>query len=138
MQPRPTPRQRLVRGLTYTVVGPVDVVWGTVGLGVHSARTGASAVRRRYRQGRVAPHLTAAHKTFAQELAAAREVMAGLPQALQEAQQSPRRRTHRWMVGVIAAVVAAAGGVAVVTIIRRPSRPEPSPRPPSVDVHPKP
>src|SRR5271163_2363436 len=51
---RLTPRERLARGLTYSAVGPLDVTRGVVGLGVHSAQTTASELRRRYRQGRPA------------------------------------------------------------------------------------
>jgi hypothetical protein len=134
---RLTPRQRLTRGLTYTAVGPVDVTRGVVGLGVHSAGSTASNLRRRYREGRLARELTAAQETIGQELAAAQEVVTGLPQALQQARRSQRRRGRPWVIAAAAAVVLA-GGAAAFTIVRRSSRPEPSPRPPSVDVQPKP
>ncbi len=119
---RLTPRERLSRGLTYSAVGPLDVTRGVVGLGVHSAQATASELHRRYRQGQLA-----------RELAAAQEVVTNLPQALQS-----QRRNMRPLV-IAGAVVAALGaGAAAFSIIRRSSRPEPSPRPPSVDVQPRP
>jgi hypothetical protein len=134
---RLTPRQRLARGLTYTAVGPVDVTRGVVGLGVHSAQVGASNLRRHYREGRLAQDLQTAQETLAQELAAAQDVVTGLPQALQQARRSRRRSKRPWVIAGFA-VVALAGGAAAFSIIRRSSRPEPSPRPPSVDVQPRP
>ncbi len=86
-----TPRERLTRGLTYSAVGPVDVTRGVVGLGVQSAHSTATEVRRRYREGRLARELAAAQETIGQELAAAQEVVASLPQLLQEARRNQRR-----------------------------------------------
>jgi hypothetical protein len=134
---RLTPRQRLSRGLTYTAVGPVDVTRGVVGLGVHSAQAGASNLRRRYREGRLARDLQTAQETLAQELAAAQDVVTGLPQALQQARRSRRRGKRPWVIAGVAAV-ALAGGAAAFSIVRRSSREKPSPRPPSVDVEPRP
>lgn len=134
---RLTPRQRLSRGLTYTAVGPVDVTRGVVGLSVHSAQAGASNLRRRYRQGRLARDLQTAQETLAQELAAAQDVVTGLPQALQQARRSRRRGKRPWVIAGVAAV-ALAGGAAAFSIVRRSSHEEPSPRPPSVDVEPRP
>ena len=123
---RLTPRERLARGLTYSAVGPVDVTRGAVGLGVHSAQTAASELRRRYRQGQLA-----------RELAAAQEVVTNLPQALQQARRSQRRNKRALVIaGVVVAVLA--GGAVTFSVVRRSSRPEPSPRPPSVDVQPRP
>jgi Cell wall synthesis protein CwsA len=134
---RLSPRQRLSRGLTYTAVGPVDVTRGIVGLGAHSAQAGASSLRRRYQEGRLARDLQTAQETLAQELAAAQEVVSGLPQALQQARRS-RRRGPRPLVlaGVVVAVLA--GGAAAFSIVRRSMRREPSSLPPSVDVQPRP
>lgn len=134
---RLTPRQRLTRGLTYTAVGPVDVTRGLVGLGAHSAQTGVSNLRRHYREGRLARDLQTAQETIAQELAAAQDVVTGLPQALQQARRSQRRSKRPWVIVGLAAV-GLTGGAAAFAIIRRSSRPEPSPRPPSVDVQPRP
>jgi hypothetical protein len=132
-----TPRERLTRGLTYSAVGPLDVTRGVVGLGVHSAQTTASELRRRYREGQLARDIAAAQETIAQELAAAQEVVANLPQALQQARRSQRRNKRRLVIaGVVVAVLA--GGAIAFSIVRRSSRPEPSPRPPSVDVQPRP
>jgi len=136
-QTRLTPRERLARGLAYTAVGPVDVTRGLVGLGVHSAQAGASDLRRRYREGRLAADLQSAQETVTTELAAAQEVVAGLPQALQKARRSQLRGKRPWVItGFV--VVALTGGAVAFSIIRRSSRPEPSPRPPSVDVQQRP
>jgi hypothetical protein len=128
-----TPRERLSRGLTYTAVGPVDVTRGVVGLSVHSAQAGASSLRRRYQEGRLARDIQSAQEALAHELAAAQEVVTGLPEALAQARRSQRRKPRPWVLAGAAVVVLAAGGAAF-SIIRRSSQPEPSPLPPSVDV----
>jgi Cell wall synthesis protein CwsA len=134
---RLTPRERLARGLTYSAVGPLDVTRGVVGLGVHSAQATASGLHRRYREGRLAHDIAAAHEAVAHELAAAQEVVASLPQALQQARRSQRRSKRPLLLaGVVVAVLA--GGAAAFSIVRRSSRAKPSPRPPSVDVQPLP
>ncbi|SON59792.1 Cell wall synthesis protein CwsA [Mycobacterium simulans] len=135
---RLTPRERLTRGLTYSAVGPVDVTRGVVGLGVHSAQSTASELRRRYRKGRLAREIAAAQETIAQELAAAQEVVANLPQVLQEARRSQRRSKRRPWLSAGAAIAVLAGGAVAFSIVRRSTRKEPSPLPPSVDVHPRP
>jgi hypothetical protein len=138
---RLTPRERLTRGLTYSALGPVDVTRGVVGLGVRSAQSTASGLHRRYREGQLAREIRAAQETLTQELAAAQEVVANLPQSLQDARRSQRRRGKRPLLIVGAAVVVLAGGAAAFSIVRRSVRrssPEPSPRPPSVDVQPRP
>ncbi|OOK75890.1 hypothetical protein BZL30_4039 [Mycobacterium kansasii] len=84
VETRLTPRERLTRGLTYSAVGPVDVTRGVVGLGVQSAQSTASEVRRRYREGRLAREIAAAQETLAQELAAAQEVVANLPRCFRK------------------------------------------------------
>jgi Cell wall synthesis protein CwsA len=134
---RMTPQERLKRGLTYSTVGPVDVTRGVVGLGVQSAHSTASELRRRYRSGQLAREVAAAQEVIAQELAAAQEVVSNLPQALQDAR---RKRGHSKRPLIIAGAgiaVLAAGGVAF-SIVRRSMRPEPSQLPPSVDVQPRP
>ena len=132
-----TPRQRLTRGLAYTAVGPLDVTRGVVGLGLHSAQAGASNLRRHYREGRLAEDLQTAQETLAQELAAAQDVVTGLPQAFQQARQSHRRSKRPWIIAGFV-VAALAGGALAFSIVRRSSQPEPSPRPPSVDVQQRP
>lgn len=134
---RLTPRERLTRGLTYSAVGPVDVTRGVVGLGFQGAQSTASDLRRRYQEGRLARELTAAQETIAQELAAAQEVVANLPQVLQEARKKQRRGKKPFVIAGVA-VAALAGGAVAFSIVRRSMRPEPSPRPPSVDVQPRP
>ena len=93
---RLTPGQRLSRGLKYSAVGPVDVTWGALGLGVDGAQSSAAWVGDRYRRSRVkdqlGKELAAAQETIAQELAAAQEVVSNLPQALQKARTGRRRR----------------------------------------------
>jgi Cell wall synthesis protein CwsA len=115
----------------------VDVTRGIVGLGAHSAQAGASSLRRRYQEGRLARDLQTAQETLAQELAAAQEVVSGLPEALQQARRSHRRgRRPLVLAGVAVAVLA--GGAAAFSIVRRSMRREPSSLPPSVDVQPRP
>src|SRR5271155_1541960 len=104
-QSRLTPRQRLSRGLSYTAVGPVDVTRGVVGLGVHSAQAGASSLRRRYLEGQLGRDLHRAQETLAQEVAAAQEVITGLPEALQQARRSQRRGKRPWLIAGFAVVV---------------------------------
>ena len=130
---RLTPRQRLSRGLTYTAVGPVDVTRGVIGLGAHSAQAGASSLRRRYQEGRLARDIQSAQEALVQELAAAQEVVTGLPEALAQARRSQRRQPRPWVLAG-AAVVVLAAGAAAFSIVRRSSQREPSPLPPSVDV----
>ena len=132
-----TPRQRLTRGLAYTAVGPVDITRGAVSLSLHSAYSAGGRLRELYRDSRVSKELGEAQETVARELAAAQEVVAGLPQALQEARK-PRRARSKWVVVAAVGVAALAGGAVAFSIIRRSMQPEPSPRPPSVEVAPKP
>ncbi len=137
---RLTPRQRLARGLAYSATGPVDVTRGVVGLGVQSAQSTASQLRRRYQEGRLARDIAAAQETLAQELAAAQEVVTSLPQALQDARRA-QRRSKRPFVFVGVAVAVLVGGAAAFSIVRRSVRAkpqEPQSRPPSVDVQPRP
>jgi Cell wall synthesis protein CwsA len=142
---RLTPSQRLSRGLKYSAVGPVDVTWGALGLGLNGAQSSAAWVGNRYRRGRVARQLSddlsAAQEAIAQELAAAQEVVSNLPSALLDARGGGARRSRRrrrpLLLAALGAVVLAGGAVAF-TIIRRSSQPEPSPLPPSVEVSPKP
>jgi Cell wall synthesis protein CwsA len=134
---RLTPRQRLTRGLTYTAVGPLDITLGTVALGLQGAQSAGSGLRRRYSKARVARQVGSAQETLARELTAAQGVVAGLPQALQQARK-PNRRRRRLVIFSVAGLLTLAGGAVAFTIIRRSSEPEPSPRPPSVEVTPKP
>jgi hypothetical protein len=133
---RLTPRERLSRGLASTAVGPVDVTRGLVGLGVHSAQAGASSLRRRYHEGRLAHDLHSAQEALVQELAAAQEVVTGLPEALQQARRAQRHGKRPLLIAGVAVAVLAAGAAAF-SIIRRSSRPEPSALPPSVEVDPR-
>jgi Cell wall synthesis protein CwsA len=132
---RLTPRERLGRGLTYSAVGPVDITRGTVGLGAQGARSAVRGLRHRIEKGRLAKELGAAQESIAEELAAAQQVVAALPQVYAEARQ-PKRRKLPWIIA--AGFVAVAAGAVAFSIIRRSMQPEPSPRPPSVDIEPKP
>jgi cell wall synthesis protein CwsA len=132
-------RERLTRGLKYSAVGPVDVTRGTVGLGLISARSSAAWAGHRYQKGRAARQfrkgLAAAQETLANEFGAAQEAVAAIPEAVREASHSKRRP----VVIAVAGAAVLAGGAAAFSIIRRSSkRAEPSPRPPSVEVEPKP
>lgn len=104
---RLTSGQRLARGLKYSVVGPVDLTRGTLGVGLSSAASSAS--------------------WLAQKLRAEAEAIA--------VEEPRRRRPLLWI--AIGAVVLA-GGAVTFSIVRRPTRPDPSPLPPSVEVAPKP
>jgi hypothetical protein len=133
---RLTPGQRLTRGLKYTAVGPVDVTRGTVGLSWQGAHSAASGVRQRLEKSRLAKELGDAQESIAQELAAAQEVIANLPQAIADARK-PRRRPRPLVLAAAGVAVIAVGAV-TFSIIRRSMQPEPSPRPPSVELTPKP
>lgn len=137
---RLTPAERIARGLKYSTVGPVDVTRGALGVGLNSVRACAAWVGERYRRGRIASQLredlAIAQEAIVHELAAAQEVVANIPQAFQEARQSKRRPRPLVLIGAGVAVLAI--GAVTFTIIRRSTQPEPSPRPPSVDVEPRP
>lgn len=143
---RLTPRQRLTRGLSYTAVGPVDITRGTLGLGVQGVHSAGSGLRRRYSkrvakglsaaQASVTRDLSTAQQSLTRDLSAAQEVAAGLPHAFQKRRHHRQRR--RIIIFSAAGLLTVAGGAVAFTLIRRSSAPEPSPRPPSVDVTPKP
>jgi Cell wall synthesis protein CwsA len=133
---RLTPGQRLSRGLKYSAVGPVDVTRGTVGLSWQGAHSAASGLRQRLENSRLAKELGDAQETIAAEIAAAQEVLANLPQTIADARK-PKRRPRPLVLAAAGVAVVAVGAVAF-SIIRRSMQPEPSPRPPSVEVTPKP
>lgn len=135
---RLTPRQRLARGLTYSTVGPVDVTRGAVGLSAQSVAATVGSLRRRYRKSQLRRELATAQDAIARELAAAGEVVSGLPDAIQEARASHRPGKRRWLVAAGIGTVVVAGGAVAFSVIRRSSKPEPSALPPSVHVDPKP
>ncbi|MEO8815491.1 MAG: cell wall synthesis protein CwsA [Mycobacterium sp.] len=121
-QRRLAPRQRMARGLARTATGPVDVAYGAAGVGAQTVHAGVVHLRQgcqRIQRAQAARRISAA------------EVLAGLPQVLEDAS---RGRVRRPLVFAgVAAVVLVAGGAAVL-VIRRSSRPdESSPRPPSVE-----
>lgn len=129
-EPKLTSRERLNRGLHYTAVGPVDITRGVVGISVHSAGSAADAVKRRAREAR------AVQQDVAKEAEAVKQVVADLPQLLQEARKSQHRRRRRLFVFGFLSLATVGGAIAFV-IARRSTTPEPSPLPPSVEVAPK-
>ena len=133
---RLTSRERLARGLKYSTVGPVDVTRGAVGISAHTVGSSAAWLRDRYRNGQLRDGLATAQETIANELAAASEMVSNLPQALQDVRKG--RRRPRPLVLAVAAVAVLALGAVTFSIIRRSTQPDPSPRPPSVEVSPKP
>lgn len=133
---RLTPRERLARGLKYSTVGPYDITRGAVGITAGTVGSSAAWLRDRYRSGKLREDLEAAQDVVATELAAAQEVISNLPQAFQEARHSKRR--PRPIVLVAAGVGVLAVGAVTFSIVRRSTRPEPSPLPPSVEVTPRP
>jgi Cell wall synthesis protein CwsA len=135
---RLTSRQRFTRGLTYSTVGPFDVARGAVGIGAQSVAATVGGIRRRYRSGRLRRELAAAQDTITRELAAAGEVVSGLPQALADVRATRQHRKRPWLVAAAVGTVVLAGGAVAFSVIRRSSKPEPSTLPPSVHVDPKP
>jgi hypothetical protein len=132
---RLTPRQRLSRGLRYTAVGPVDVTRGTVGLSWQGAHSAAVSLRQRLEKSRLAKEIEEAQATIVNEIAVAQEVLANLPQVIADARK-PKRRPRPLVLAAGVAVIAV--GAVAFSLIRRSAKPEPSPRPPSVEVTPKP
>jgi hypothetical protein len=137
---RLSPGQRLSRGLRYTAVGPVDVTRGTVGLSWQGAHSAVSSLRQRVEKSQLAKDLAReledAQVAIAGELAEAREALANLPQTIAEARR-PKRRPHPFVLAAAGVATIAVGAVAF-SIVRRSMQPDPSPRPPSVEVTPKP
>lgn len=88
---RLTPRERLARGLKYSTVGPYDITRGAVGITAQSVGSSAGWLRDQYRSGKLRAELETAQEVVATEIAAAQEVLANLPQALQEARRGRRR-----------------------------------------------
>lgn len=138
---RPTPGERLTRGLKYTAVGPVDITRGALGLTVNTSKATATQLRSRYRSSKLArqvrTELTAAQESIANEIAAAQDLVASLPQTITEARAPKRRFRRPLLLGAVGVATLAIGGVAF-SIIRRSMQPEPSTLPPSVDVEPRP
>ena len=131
-----TPGQRLSRGLRYTALGPVDLTRGTVGLSWQGAHSAAGGLRQRFEKSRLAKEIEEAQETIAGEIAAAQEVLANLPQIIADARK-PKRRPRPLVLAAAGVALIAVGGV-TFSIVRRSMQPEPSPRPPSVEVTPKP
>jgi Cell wall synthesis protein CwsA len=135
---RLTPGQRLSRGLRYTAVGPVDLTLGTAGLSWQGAHSAASGLRQRFEKSRLAKEIEEAQEVLAGEIAAAQEVLANLPQVIADARKPKHKHRPRPLVLATAGVALIAVGAVTFSIVRRSMQPEPSPRPPSVEVTPKP
>ncbi|MUL75948.1 cell wall synthesis protein CwsA [Mycolicibacterium sp. CBMA 226] len=110
---RPSSGARLGRGLKYTIVGPLLILRGVLGLGVGSTLGTARWVGSRCHRS----------EDSAGDLAVV--VQAGA-----------KRRRPLLIAGATVAVLAL-GGI-TFSIVRRSMQPEPSPLPPSVDVTPQP
>lgn len=111
---RPSSGARLGRGLKYTIVGPLLMLRGILGLGVGSTLGTARWVGRRcHRSTDTAGDL-----------------------ALVVESSGSKRRRPLLIAGATVAVLAL-GGI-TFSIVRRSMQPEPSPLPPSVDVTPQP
>ena len=130
-EPKLTSRERLNRGLHYTAVGPVDITRGVVGVSVHGAESAATALKRRVREARAVQH------EVAKEVDTVKQVVAELPQRLQEARKAQHRGRRRLFVFGFLGLSAVVGGAVAFSIARRSAASEPSPLPPSVDVAPK-
>lgn len=130
-EPKLTARDRLNRGLHYTAVGPVDITRGAVGVSVHGAESAASAIKRRAREARAVQH------ELTKDAEAVKQVVAELPQVLQEVRKSQHRRRRRLFVFGFLGLAVVAGGAVAFSIARRSATPEPSALPPSIDVSPK-
>jgi hypothetical protein len=113
---------------------------GTAGLSWQGAHSAASSLRQRLEKSRLAKELAKeleeAQATIAHEIAAAQEVLANLPQAIADARK-PKRRPRPLVLAAVGVALIAVGAV-TFSIVRRSMQPEPSPRPPSVEVTPKP
>ena len=111
---RPSSGARLGRGLKYTIVGPLLILRGVLGLGVGSTLGTARWVGRR------------CHRS---------DDTAGDLALVVESSGSKRRRPL--LIAGATVAVLALGGI-TFSIVRRSMQPEPSPLPPSVDVTPQP
>ena len=110
---RPSSGARLGRGLKYSIIGPLLILRGVLGLGVGSTVGTARWVGRRCHRS----------DDSAGDLAVV-------------VQSGGKRRRPLLIAGATVAVLAL-GGV-TFSIVRRSMQPEPSPLPPSVDVTPQP
>jgi hypothetical protein len=128
---RMTSGERFARGLKHSASGPVDITRGALGIGLTSAKSSAAWLGSHYRHS-----ARVAQETLATELAAGREVVANLPETLQNVRRS-RRRPRPLLLALAGAAVLGVGAV-TFSIVRRSTQPDPSLRPPSVEVTPKP
>ena len=110
---RPSSGARLGRGLKYTIVGPLLMLRGLLGLGVGSTLGTARWVGRRCHRS----------EDSAGDLALVVD-------------SGAKRRRPLLIAGATVAVLAL-GGI-TFSIVRRSMQPEPSPLPPSVDATPQP
>jgi hypothetical protein len=128
---RMTSGERFARGLKHSASGPVDITRGALGIGLTSAKSSAAWLGSHYRHS-----ARVAQETLATELAAGREVVANLPETLQNVRRS--RRGPRPLLLALAGAAVLGVGAVTFSIVRRSTQPDPSLRPPSVEVTPKP
>jgi hypothetical protein len=113
----PSSGARLCRGLKYSIVGPLLILRGVLGLGVGSTLGTARWVGRRCsRTG---------------------EASAGDLAVLVDARPAGAKRRRPLLMAGATVAVLALGGI-TFSIVRRSMKPEPSPLPPSVEVTPHP
>lgn len=133
---RLTPRERLSRGLRYSAIGPVDVTRGAIGVSAQSARATAAQLRKRFQEAREA----AAEWDALDEQGPVQQVVAAVPQVINEVRASQRRHRRLWVFGTLGVVSVLGGAIAFRTI--RSSQSEAHGEPPSlaptVEVSPKP
>ncbi len=82
-----TPAQRLNRGLTRTLSGPIDVARGAVGLTAQAISSVASGVKGRYRASKLRRDVTDAQNALRHEFAAAQDAVTSLPQTVAKAKR---------------------------------------------------
>ncbi len=134
---RLTPGQRLTRGLAHTAAGPVDITRGAVGLSANAVAAAVAGARQRYRHSQLRKELAETQTALTRELSTAGEVLAELPESFREARANRRTSKRPWIIAGAVAGTLVLGGAAFA-FVRRNTQPEPSPRPPSVQIDPKP
>ena len=132
LSPRLSPSERLTRGLRYSAIGPVDVTRGAIGVGAQSARSTAADLRRRYHAARLARQ-AAAERAAADDAGPVQQIVAALPQAIQDVRSAGRRHRRLWVFGSLG-VLSVVGGAVAFKMVRRSSQPEPSSLSPTVEV----
>ena len=133
---RLTPRERLSRGLRYSAIGPVDVTRGAIGVSAQSARATAAQLRKRFQEAREA----AAEWDALDEQGPVQQVVAAVPQVINEVRASQRRHRRLWVFGTLGVVSVLRGAIAFLAIRagQGEAHGEPPSLAPTVEVSPKP